>query len=133
QARELRRQIAALPTTQAGLAEKQRLLAEAHQVVHRSQGYADLVAGGWLAATLPGREKATAVAERIAELTRKIADGADPSILEEQAQAWLRLDLPTNAFDRKPLLSVVGQTAYHALRTLRVGTGETLLVHGAAG
>ena len=50
--------------------------------------------------------------------------------------------VPADLVTTKPLalpwtvagaLSVVGQTAYHALRTLRVGTGETLLVHGAAG
>ncbi|WP_243710213.1 NADP-dependent oxidoreductase [Micromonospora sp. KC213] len=50
--------------------------------------------------------------------------------------------VPTDAVTRKPdgvdwemagALSAVGQTAWNALRELRVASGETLLVHAAAG
>jgi enoyl reductase len=37
------------------------------------------------------------------------------------------------AWEAAGSLSAVGQTAYHALRTLQVAAGETLLVHAAAG
>ncbi|MFG2110802.1 NADP-dependent oxidoreductase [Micromonospora chersina] len=40
---------------------------------------------------------------------------------------------PTMPWEAAGSLSAVGQTAYHALRTLRVGPGETVLVHAAAG
>src|SRR5690606_39136587 len=101
--RELRRRLAELPDTQEGQPEKRRLLAESRAAAERATRYADLVAGGWLAATRPGRDQATRVAERIAGLAQQVAGGDDPAAFTEQAAAWLKLDLPRGAFTRRPL------------------------------
>src|SRR5690606_19398155 len=90
--RELRRRLAELPDTQEGQPEKRRLLAESRAAAERATRYADLVAGGWLAATRPGRDQATRVAERIAGLAQQVAGGDDPAAFTEQAAAWLKLD-----------------------------------------
>lgn len=101
--RELRRRLAALPDTLEALPEKRRLLDQARASTRRAAAYADLVAGASLASTRPGRDEAKRVAETAAILAQRVTDGADPSVMAEQAKAWLALDLPAGAFERDPL------------------------------
>ena len=100
---ELRTRIAKLPDTLEMLGEKRRLLDEARHLTGRATAYADLVAGAWLAATRPGRDEATRVAERVGALAKQVADGDDPAKLTEQAREWLATDRPSGGFDRNPL------------------------------
>jgi len=101
--RELRRRLAALPDTLEALPEKRRLLDEARATARRAAAYADLVTGSWLASTRPGRDEARKVVEKVAVLAKRVSDGADLSVMMEQARDWLALDLPHGTFERDPL------------------------------
>ena len=42
---------------------------------------------------MQSREEANRAAMRITALTKRVADGEDPVVFEEQARRWLELDL----------------------------------------